>query len=1082
MTCPGCKATYHGKCINWSFETISLCSSDWYCNKCLEDIFPFHHIDCEQDFQTIVAENMLNSSSLYSKIDNMIFNPFEINEGFENPLSEIDPDFQFYSSFTEGTDCDYYLEENFIKKIASISAYSDQLSFFHMNCRSFALHYDSIVMYLDSLCFSFLFSGFCETRMSKEKEDLYCLDSCTPIHEYREDRPGGGVSLFVNNKVSFKRRKDLEYFDSEMESIFIEVEKEQFNSKANIIVALIYRMPDSCVDVFTERMESILNIVIRQEKKIFYLLGDINVCLLKSDSHRASLRMIEMFYSYGIFPVINKPTRVTRDTATLIDHIWTNNLNTSCENKQGILCSTISDHFSIFHISLNQQYNDSDNKQPILQRQYTQQNIEKFSDTLDKSKWNNVTSLNETSAAFTTFQKEFTKIYTDCFPLRPLRKAYYNRKPWLTPEMKESIKNKNKLYMNRHKGNFEENDAFYKKFKNRLSHILKTAERKYYAEQILKHKSNMKKTWAIIKQVINKNKYSSTCKKFKHNDKTIEDGVDIANGFNDFYVNVGQSLARKIPKTNKAPCDFMKNCNVNNCTFTPAHVTPEEVLKIIANFKDSAAGWDELKPGIVKIVRHSIHVPLAHISNLSFNQGLFPSELKLANVVPIYKDKDKMLFSNYRPVSVLPVFSKVLERLMYNRLFDYINENRLLYKYQFGFQKGKSTNMAIILLVDKISEALENGDIAIGVFLDFSKAFDTVDHEILLKKLDIYGVRGKTKEWFSDYLSNRKQYVTYCGFKSNSKTITCGVPQGSILGPLLFLLYINDLAAVSNELFSILFADDSNMFIIGKDINVLCDQMNIALKNVQEWLFCNKLSLNVLKTHYMIFTAKRKVVDDIKLVICNTEIERAYSTKFLGVHVDSKFSWSEHVTHICKKLSKSVAIMYKARKKLPKSSLISLYYSICYPYFIYCNHVWGRACQKTIEPVFKIQKKMLRVITSSPYRAPSLPLFVANKLLPLQDINSYMIGIFMFNVMNSGEDSIFSSYFILNSSIHSHHTRTANALHVPRAKNCVRISSIKILGAQIWNDIPNSIRNSTTVATFKINLKKHLIDSKLIFP
>ena len=155
---------------------------------------------------------------------------------------------------------------------------------------------------------------------------------------------------------------------------------------------------------------------------------------------------------------------------------------------------------------------------------------------------------------------------------------------------------------------------------------------------------------------------------------------------------------------------------------------------------------------------------------------------------------------------------------------------------------------------------------------------------------------------------------------------------------------------------------------------------------------------------------------------------------------------------------------------------------LSYPYFIYCNHVWGRACQKTIEPIFKIQKKMLRVITSSPYRAPSLPLFVANKLLPLQDINSYMIGIFMFNVMNSDNDSIFSSYFTLNSSIHSHLTRSANDLHVPRAKTCVRISSIKVLGAQIWNDIPNSIRDSTTVATFKRNFKKHLIDSKLVIP
>ena len=243
-----------------------------------------------------------------------------------------------------------------------------------------------------------------------------------------------------------------------------------------------------------------------------------------------------------------------------------------------------------------------------------------------------------------------------------------------------------------------------------------------------------------------------------------------------------------------------------------------------------------------------------YITNFSFQTGVFPRELKIVNVVPIFKAGDEIVFANYRPVSVLPVFSKVPERLMYNRLIEYINENKLLYKYQFGFPKGKSTDMAALTLVDKISEALNNRDYAIGVFLDFSKEFDPVDHDILLKKLEKYGIQGAALDWFTNYLSNRLQYVTYNGAKSQREIIKCCVPQGSILGPLLFLLYINDLSTVSNDCFFVLFADDTNMFVTGKNTADMCVKFNNDLQEICEWLGYNKLSLNILKTHYMIFT------------------------------------------------------------------------------------------------------------------------------------------------------------------------------------------------------------------------------------
>ena len=259
-------------------------------------------------------------------------------------------------------------------------------------------------------------------------------------------------------------------------------------------------------------------------------------------------------------------------------------------------------------------------------------------------------------------------------------------------------------------------------------------------------------------------------------------------------------------------------------------------------------------------------------------------------------------------------FSKLLERLVYNRLIMFINNNIILYENQFGFQKGKSTHFGIMLLTDKITEALDRGECLIGVFLDFSKAFYAVDHDIQLEKLGKYGIQGVELQWFCDYLSNRMQYVTYNNHKSQKEKITYGVPQDSILDPLLFLLYINGLANISSHCFSILFADDTNMFISCRNLDVLCNQLNEDLREIKEWLNCNKLSLNVPKMHYMIFTPRNKKIEDIDIQLYGVNIQRVFVTKFFGVQIDCKLSWKCQIECTYEKLSKCVCKLCKARK------------------------------------------------------------------------------------------------------------------------------------------------------------------------
>ena len=290
--------------------------------------------------------------------------------------------------------------------------------------------------------------------------------------------------------------------------------------------------------------------------------------------------------------------------------------------------------------------------------------------------------------------------------------------------------------------------------------------------------------------------------------------------------------------------------------------------------------------------------PLSYICNLSLKEGIFPEELKIANVIPLFKKDNAMVFNNYRPVSLLCTLSKVFERMMYNRLMDFLNENKILFEYQFGFRKNHSTQLALTFLMDKLINSIENGDHVIGVYLDFSKAFDTVDHTILLNKLNHYGIRGAALNWFQSYLLNRKQFVTYNGSKSCTKELKCGVPQGSILGPLLFLIYINDLAGICKHIMPIFFADDSNLFVNGTDLKVMESQLNDDLCSVSTWLKVNKLSLNIDKTQFMMFSRKKYKNHNVDLKIEGQSIDKVHHTKFLGIIIDDNLNWKNHVNYI----------------------------------------------------------------------------------------------------------------------------------------------------------------------------------------
>jgi hypothetical protein len=427
---------------------------------------------------------------------------------------------------------------------------------------------------------------------------------------------------------------------------------------------------------------------------------------------------------------------------------------------------------------------------------------------------------------------------------------------------------------------------------------------------------------------------------------------------------------------------------------------------------------------IIKSLYKSFIVPLTHVLNLSITQGVVPNELKIAKIIPLFKHGDSKLMKNYRPISVLPVFSKILEKLVYKRTIEFIKKHNILYAYQFGFREKHSTALALALLSDKINESFSENKFTIGVFLDFSKAFDTVDHSILLQKLEHYGIRGLALSWFKSYLSNRYQFVHFDGTSSTREKVCCGVPQGSVLGPLLFLLYINDLCMVSDKLFSILFADDSNMFLTGTNLDDMFNIMNQELAKILSWLNANKLSLNIEKSNYIIFS--RKNINTSNAIYINgKEVEKVVYTKFLGVLIDTKLSWKFHINYIKKKMAKGIGILCKAKRRLESDSLKTLYYSFIYPYITYCVEVWGCIYKSNLQPIISMQKKVVKIISFSSYREKSTPLFLKLKILNIFQLVYYKILLFMYKY-EQGELPIgFLNWFTRNRDIHRYNTRQA---------------------------------------------------------
>ena len=470
---------------------------------------------------------------------------------------------------------------------------------------------------------------------------------------------------------------------------------------------------------------------------------------------------------------------------------------------------------------------------------------------------------------------------------------------------------------------------------------------------------NARQTWKGINELI------GCCKKKnKHNplnficstpnEVPTSDPKEISDILNRYFATVGHKLASKIPQTINTFSDYLDPPLNHTFFFDP--IIPEDINLEISTLQDNKAhGLYSSPVKLLKLASGVISVPLATIFNQSICSGIFPSKLKRAKIIPIFKDEDESLPENYRPISLLSIYNRIFEKLMYSRLTKFVKDYNLLYDQQYGFRSKHSTQHAILDIVNTILQNMDNGKFSCGVFIDLKKAFDTVNHQILLAKLENYGVRGLINSWFRSYLTDRKQNTEVNNVVSEAETTLCGVPQGSVLGPLLFLLYINDIYKSSSLFAFYLFADDTSIIFANNNLKELESLVNRELGNVNEWLKVNKLSLNIKKSNFVIFRPRQKNIPFIPRIrifdpVTNTcaNLEMKDYVKYLGLMIDSNLSWKYHIEAICHKISKSVGIIAKIRHYVPRRVLLSIYNSLIVPYITYGVCAWGN-CALTFQ-------------------------------------------------------------------------------------------------------------------------------------
>ena len=612
----------------------------------------------------------------------------------------------------------------------------------------------------------------------------------------------------------------------------------------------------------------------------------------------------------------------------------------------------------------------------------------------------------------------------------------HNDKEWITPAVKKSCSTKNKLYRAWQENPFNlDLKNNYKKYANKLNNLIKYLKFKYEKDKINNFNRDNKKIWNFVKDKIGTgNRKNTNIDLINHNNFDIKDPFEIANHFNTFFAEIGPTLTNKLAQPT---CTYLhKNPKVNNHSIFFSPINESEICKIISTLKSKSGGIDGINTKIIKLISPYIVKPLTTIFNNVLQTGIFPEHFKKAEIIPIYKSGDRKQTTNYRPIALISNFAKILEKLIHKRLFNFLNKHNILSKFQFGFRPNMGTNDSIAYVSNLLFKKLDKSIPTIGIFLDLAKAFDVVDFKILLNKLERCGIRGLALKLFESYLKNRSHKVKINNVLSTTKEPSTGVPQGTVLGPLLFLLYLNDIFDLLPENSLLSYADDTIILCSAPTWKIATELANKYLNKIYYWLYINNFTLNIQKTVYMTFGNHEDCLpENITLNINGIQINRVTYCKYLGIIIDHRLKWKEHINFILRKIKYLIFIFSKLNKILSKKLLLTVYHGLFNSIATYGIIAWGSAYDGILKPLVNLQKRILKLIS------------------PTQDNN--LLNIFQSYMLSS---IIYHYNFLSNNFLNYKSATRYKPLILPKNKLEIGKKNHLFIATRVFNKLPYSLK------------------------
>ena len=801
-----------------------------------------------------------------------------------------------------------------------------------------------------------------------------------------------------------------------------------------------------------------------------FLLGDFNIDL--KDRASPMCRELDSTTAFwGLKALIKEDTRLGQSNGVLrgscIDNIFT---NSEVIIDSGVLNWNFSDHLVV--VAKRKRVRSKHEKVAFKGRSYRNYAKEDLQEELLQYDWDQLYILEAPNQCWDCIEGRIRSYLDRTCPIKSFR-INGVREPWVTNEILEEIKDKDASLRVARRTGLAQDWIRAKADRNRVGRLVEQAKAEFLKEQQEELAGDPKKFWRLVKTIVPGKKSKSG------NISLVEKGVagqtgqekevkaaDTADFINDFFSSIGPNLAKNYSEK----WEFYGDELGEACP--PITVDFEQVLQLCkAITLCKSSGFNDISTKVIKDAFRVLVPQLVFLFNLSFSLGCFPDKWKRATIVPLYKGGDRTEVSNYRPVSLLPLPGKILERIAHAKLVEFLNNHNVISPKQGGFRKGFSTSRSIADLTDDLFSSINDGLTSLAVFVDLRKAFDTVNHDILLAKLQLYGIRGINLQWCRNYLSNRKQVTLANGVISSRRNIVCGVPQGSVLGPLFFILYIND---VQNAIIAAngeggskvqLYADDTVLFASGLTAEAAGEKLQPALNLFSKWCRVNKLSLNPSKTKQMFFGTRHKVkkAKGVVLAVENVPLQVVPTYKYLGFMLDSTLSFNYHVKSVSNIVMYKSVLLGKIRKYLTEDVAMKIYKSMILPYLDYGDVVYGNANQEGLAMLQRLQNKCLKICKGYNLRFETNELHSVTKVPMLAARRTAHVNNFMYNRLSN-------RCLVDERDIRTRaHDAPLFKVDVPNLTTFTR--AVKYSGAVQWNNLPADIRGIDNPETFKARQK-----------